>query len=230
MLPELRRIIALWAITGLPVKKMARLSGVTPGEFLYLNRALQSDYAFTQHSAVRFCIEHGLPASAWVELPLMDGNGARERKGRVRNAFGTNSDVLAQNAMSAVNRMWVECPICEQRVHGLPCVQCHRGPDDDPDAMEAMQEQPNPPLLVPEPTDAKPGSKKKFEILRLRAERGEMLWHPDDNKHPILKREIGIGRHEFSLESVSCTDSDAVTEDTEDFTPATRQRRGLYCG
>lgn len=36
------------------------------------------------------------------------------------------------------------------------------------------------PLPCSEPTDARPGSPEKMEVLRLRVERGEELYHVDD--------------------------------------------------
>ena len=36
------------------------------------------------------------------------------------------------------------------------------------------------------PTDALCGSRAKVEIMRLRVERGECLYHPCDNRNPIM--------------------------------------------
>jgi hypothetical protein len=38
------------------------------------------------------------------------------------------------------------------------------------------------------PTAAVAGSLEKIEILRQRAERGESLWHPEDNVKPVYVR------------------------------------------
>ena len=35
-------------------------------------------------------------------------------------------------------------------------------------------------LKMPKPTAAPPGSREKLEVIRLRVERGEELWHPKD--------------------------------------------------
>lgn len=35
-------------------------------------------------------------------------------------------------------------------------------------------------LTGPSPTDAEPGSPDKIEVLRMRVEKREHLWHPDD--------------------------------------------------
>jgi hypothetical protein len=42
--------------------------------------------------------------------------------------------------------------------------------------------------LPAEPTAAVAGSAEKLEILRQRAERGESLWHPEDNVKPVYVR------------------------------------------
>jgi hypothetical protein len=164
MMPQIRRLIALWEIPGLGVKRYARLCGLEPGEFLYLNRALRTEYAFTQFQAVRFCLDHGLPASAWVELPAIPPQ---------------KRSTIVDTKMSVV------CPVCSMTVHGLPCVRCKSGPDDDPESLLARECEDDPILGMPEPTDAQPGSPEKFRVLCERVSRGQHLWHPDDNNRPI---------------------------------------------
>jgi hypothetical protein len=175
IVPQLRRLIALWEIPGLSVKRYAELCGLEPGEFFYLNRAIRTEYAFTQFSAIRFCLEHGLPASAWVEFPEL----------RTEPRKRTRVPIVSQNIMSAPNRMSVTCPSCGMKVHGLPCVRCRCGPDDDPESMVARQDEHEPVLQEPCPTDFPPGSLGKFGVLCERAANNQELWHPLDNKSPV---------------------------------------------
>ena len=37
--------------------------------------------------------------------------------------------------------------------------------------------------VLPEPTDAKPGTPEKAAVLEQRAEKRQRLWHPDDATH-----------------------------------------------
>jgi len=168
MMPQLRRLVALWKVPGLSVKRYAELCGLHPGEFLHLNRALQTDYAFTQFKAVRFCLEHGLPASAWVELPFPPGR---------YDVRGRSFDIS--------KRMSIVCPGCGTLIHGLPCIRCRCGPDDDPESMVARECEDDPVLQMPEPTTAQPGTAKKVAVLHERVRLGQHLWHPDDNNRPI---------------------------------------------
>lgn len=61
------------------------------------------------------------------------------------------------------------------------------------------------------PVDAKPGSQEKVEILAMRLERGEELWHPKDRTHfkdrfawrlPVVKDYYDIGAEDDSESSV----------------------------
>lgn len=169
MMPQIRRLIALWNIPGLGVKRYAALCGLQPGEFLYLNRALRTEYAFTQIHAVRFCLEHGLPASAWVELAFP----AAARYDR------------SDRPTEISKRHAITCPTCNTTIHALPCVRCRRGPDDDPESLLAREHEDDPILGVPEPTDTQPGSPEKFAVLCERFSLGQHLWHSKDNSRPI---------------------------------------------
>jgi len=52
--------------------------------------------------------------------------------------------------------------------------------DEDSDGMPE-------PTTIPKPTEFPPGSKEKIEILRMRFEHSECLWHDDDR--PLLRIE-----------------------------------------
>lgn len=70
----------------------------------------------------------------------------------------------------------VECPLCGRVIRFVPCHACTakrltRRP-------EADAGEPDPPLG--EPTPARPGSLRKVQVLMLRLERGESLFHPLD--------------------------------------------------
>jgi|GEM_PF-6668926 len=163
IVPQIRRLIALWEIPGISVKRYAALCGLEAGEFLHLNRSIRTEYAFTQFQAIRFCIEHGLPASAWVDFPPIPGGRSR---------------VVVDNKMSII------CPRCDTKIHGLPCIQCKKGPDDDPESLLARVCDDDPILGVPEPTMAGPGTPEKIEVLRERFMLGQFLWHDEDDNRP----------------------------------------------
>lgn len=64
LIEPVRATMGFWGHSGIPVILAAECCGLLPGEFIALNRMLfQSDV-----SAVRFCRQFGLPASASVEL------------------------------------------------------------------------------------------------------------------------------------------------------------------
>lgn len=160
MIPQIRRLIGLWSHPGQGVLRSAELCDLTPGEYIYLNRALRSEYAFTQFYAVRFCLENGLPASAWVEFPA--------------------NNEYRHNRMPT-ERLSIKCRKCGMDLVGLPCVRCWNGMDDDPHITKNRHVEAEPVLTVPEPTDAIPGSREKVEILRQRCLNNQELWHPDDS-------------------------------------------------
>lgn len=59
--------------------------------------------------------------------------------------------------------------------------------------MDDEDQEEDPPGL-PTPTDASPGSPEKVEVLRIRFENGQKLWHPDDRPEVI---DVGIEDQDF---------------------------------
>lgn len=157
--PELRLVIGFWRQPDLPTLQKAALCGCKDsGEFLELNRKLLTEPEFTGVDAIRHCILHGLPMSAAVEM-----------------------------------KESINCRSCGVRTKTLPCVNCWRGMDDDPTLeLDAKDTQP---VITDEdirktckPTKAQPGSDAKIAVLRMRAEKGLPLWHPDD---PVVRLHDG---------------------------------------
>jgi len=59
-----RRVIGFWSYHSLAIRDKARVCGLSPGEFIGLNRMLWT----CDNVAVSFCRRNGLPASASVSL------------------------------------------------------------------------------------------------------------------------------------------------------------------
>lgn len=86
----------------------------------------------------------------------------------------------------------IRCPLCKRWIRFVPCPGCvaHVLPDNGP-AAEVLHE---PPLGIP--TSAIPGSLRKVQVLRLRLERGEALFHPGDARIGVTVSVNRQGSHE----------------------------------
>lgn len=143
LFPHVRRVMAMWLLTGESIERRSRLCGISAGEFIHLNRIL----IHCEEPAVAFCRDNGLPVSASVRLEKP-----------------------------------VKCPKCGSRLESLPCVMCFSGPDDDIDLKKDLLDDDRMviPVSMGTPTDFKPGSPEKIELLRQRVTKRERLFHPED--------------------------------------------------
>jgi hypothetical protein len=76
LVDPVRAVLAFWDYNDISVEEKAAMCGLTPGEFIGLNRLLSKD----KTAAVEFCKVHGIPASASVKLcKPFRCNGCRAR-------------------------------------------------------------------------------------------------------------------------------------------------------
>lgn len=90
----------------------------------------------------------------------------------------------------------VRCETCGSKCSSVPCIRCSKpllavngelssgyelNASGEMDLMPLLEDSDERPLIEPlEATEARPGTLEKLEVMRMRMERGESCFHPDD--------------------------------------------------